>query len=112
MECQYGKRSEWHTVNLKLVGTRFTIEPRRRPKEAQDGAEARTGSLTGSTCSELKKPRKGHEFTFRLDLNKPDNTGTRKYTFSVESGDIKSGWMKAFREAAMMQPAGKEEDES
>ena len=43
-----------------------------------------------------KKQRKGHEFTFRVDLAWPDTQGAPKYIISCASAVERDAWVEAF----------------
>jgi len=91
VECQYGGKKKFQAVWLEL-GT-DGILTMKAAKKGRDGNVLRTGSVVGCSVGELKNPRKGHSFAFRLDIAEKDSQGDEKYVLSVDTDEEKEFWM-------------------
>jgi hypothetical protein len=93
-------KGEFTPVFMQVTPDEIVLKNR---ASSEDGGEdeglgkvLRTAKLAGCTAGELKNPRKGHYWAFRLDLRKgeKDNKGDSKYVVSVENELEKSDWMR------------------
>ena len=73
------------------------IVPQLSVKSTENGKVLRTINVSGCTVSEPKKPRKGQEHAFRLDVASKDSKGDQKYVISLDAADQLVQWTEALR---------------
>lgn len=56
-----------------------------------------SATVAGCSVGELKQPRKGHQYAFRVDLQDADSAGSKKYVLSVDTDEEKQLWMSRLR---------------
>ena len=56
-----------------------------------------SATVAGCSVGELKQPRKGHDYAFRVDLKDADSAGSKKYVLSVDTDEEKQLWMNRLR---------------
>ena len=56
-----------------------------------------SATVAGCGVGELKQPRKGHEYAFRVDLQDADSGGSKKYVLSLDTDEEKQLWISRLR---------------
>ena len=85
----------FQTSFMELKGSLLTF------RDKQGGKEIGLGSLIGAEVGKPKNPRKGHPFSFRLDLTSPDTRGVSKYIISVDTDAAATDWIAGIKSVGM-----------
>lgn len=89
MQIQWEGKGNFQPVHMELTSTALTI------RKKKGGPEISSASCACATVSLPKNERKGHPYSFRIDLTKPDSQGGEKYICSVSDAAMLSQWMQA-----------------
>jgi hypothetical protein len=87
LRVQYGGKGKFSLVWGELLDGQLSFK-----EGGAEGRLLRTASVRGGKVGSVKKARKGHPHTLRLDLAQPDSQGASKHVLSVASPGLHKYW--------------------
>jgi len=102
VQCQFKGKGSFVPVELELTNDDLEGKLVVRDTETFDAETnahliLRTADATGCVLGDLKKPRKGHPWAFRLDLAQKDSMKDTKYVVAVADAPELKRWIGILR---------------